>query len=192
MSEEAINLTQKIKQLDKRIKQFRANDERILAEGGARANSYMPMAPKAEREREKLLKRLRQLEERQGRIFYEDPNEIAPVEEAAGPDEETGTGKIKLQDRADQINEWTSPPTPNAPKRAPTKPPTAKVSQRNIPSGRPSITPASTKPITRSNGRLPEPSWDGVGGLMLALGAITLGMCGFLYAAIMGLIPTMW
>lgn len=109
MSEEAVQLAKKVKKLDTRIEQMRLNDDRVLAEGGIRAERYQPMAPRFEREREKLLERLRTLEEREGKIYYEDPDALPMSDYAADDDGEFE--KVDLLSHREAMEEFQSPPT---------------------------------------------------------------------------------
>lgn len=207
MSEEAMKLASKIRQLDKRIVKFRENDERIMREGGARAESYIPMAPRAERDREKALTRLRQLEEREGRVYYYEPEEELPEELDPSPgidepDDElmNEDGTVKLQDRSEQIDEWTSPPTPAPPTRqsgrrepketlATDQRPSASIPASQRVSGTTVGSYQRTAPVARY---LPEPTWDGMGVHFAVIAAMFLGVIAALYMMIFGGAATVW
>jgi hypothetical protein len=67
MSDEAVKLALKIKDLDRKIVQFKANDQLRIDQGEVPGETFFPLAPRYEKERLKALERLRTLEGREGK-----------------------------------------------------------------------------------------------------------------------------
>lgn len=176
MSEEAVQIVKKLKQLDKRIAQFRANDERILRDGGVRSQNYVPMAPRAEREKEKLVERVRYLEEREGKTYYTDPD-LYPY--GAPPDDYDSTDKVSLLSREEALEEFASPPTSTDYQTGFAKPGRQRASTRSGNAGV-SSTQSQVPKVVTSTGvarRLPEPSWEGLGPVLAGFaGVMALGV----------------